>query len=165
MLTGKADTLSSRFHLSYNMLLNCIRVETADVEMLISKSFYTFQQLRALPDLQAQLAEVQRQMKAPENKVPHEALVTELHSATLAEIKLRDELRTIVNEPIRGGRAIRGCGTSAEKERTGTTHMSDMPSICGRRKMTNFFIHRSARKGSVNGEKSRPRRPNPQLGR
>ena len=25
MLTGSADTLSSRFHLSYNMLLNCVR--------------------------------------------------------------------------------------------------------------------------------------------
>ena len=41
MLTGAADTLSSRFHLSYNMLLNCVRVETVDVEMLIRKSFCT----------------------------------------------------------------------------------------------------------------------------
>ena len=33
MLTGAADELSSRFHLSYNMLLNCVRVETADIEV------------------------------------------------------------------------------------------------------------------------------------
>ena len=31
MLTGKADVLSSKFHLGYNMLLNCVRVETVDV--------------------------------------------------------------------------------------------------------------------------------------
>jgi len=43
MLKGEADRLTSRFHLSYNMLLNCVRVETADIDMLIKKSFYTFQ--------------------------------------------------------------------------------------------------------------------------
>ena len=33
MLTGAADELSSKFHLGYNMLLNCVRVETVDVEV------------------------------------------------------------------------------------------------------------------------------------
>ena len=56
MLRGEADSLSSRFHLSYNMLLNCVRVETVDVEMLIQKSFYTFQQQKALPGLRAEQA-------------------------------------------------------------------------------------------------------------
>ena len=51
MLTGKPDVLSSKFHLGYNMLLNCVRVETVDVEMLIQKSFYTFQQQKALPQV------------------------------------------------------------------------------------------------------------------
>lgn len=166
MLTGKADTLSSKFHLSYNMLLNCIRVETADVETLIQKSFFTFQQLAALPGLQAELAEIHahlgngrrirqpRQRAAwgaygegacggrvvsgagqlgvlcrrhvasrpgrafpltlliacafapsptaasPELKLPKEALVTELHAARLSEMKLLDQLRVIVNQPI-----------------------------------------------------------------
>lgn len=100
MLTGKADTLSSKFHLSYNMLLNCVRVETADVETLIQKSFYTFQQLQSLPVLQAELAEVLAKLNSPELKIPKEARVAELHAARLSQIKLRDQLRAFVNQPI-----------------------------------------------------------------
>ena len=48
-----------QFHLSYNMLLNCVRVETVDVEMLIQKSFYTFQQAKAVPEMQRRQREVQ----------------------------------------------------------------------------------------------------------
>ena len=40
---GNADALLSAFHLGYNMILNCIRVETADVEVMIAKSFHKFQ--------------------------------------------------------------------------------------------------------------------------
>ncbi|KOO29466.1 putative mtr4-involved in nucleocytoplasmic transport of mRNA [Chrysochromulina tobinii] len=66
MLTGRADTLSSRFHLSYNMLLNCVRVETADVERLIQQSFYTFQQQAALPQLQARHKQLMARLAADE---------------------------------------------------------------------------------------------------
>ena len=65
MLTGKADVLSSKFHLGYNMLLNCVRVETVDVEMLIQKSFYTFQQQKALPELKARHAQLLSELAAP----------------------------------------------------------------------------------------------------
>ena len=100
MLTGQADTLTSRFHLSYNMLLNCVRVETADVETLISKSFYTFQQMRTLPDLEASLKAVCARRGSEEAALPNEGTVAELHAAMLAEASLRDEMRCIVNAPI-----------------------------------------------------------------
>ena len=78
MLEGSADSLSSKFHLSYNMLLNCVRVETADVELLISKSFHTFQLQKALPAMQAQQRALAARLAAPEMAIADEALLTEL---------------------------------------------------------------------------------------
>jgi ATP-dependent RNA helicase DOB1 len=43
MLLGQADPLNSQFHLTYNMLLNLMRVEGVDPEYLIKRSFHQFQ--------------------------------------------------------------------------------------------------------------------------
>ena len=100
MLEGSADSLSSKFHLSYNMLLNCVRVETADVELLISKSFYTFQLQKALPAMQAQQRALAARLATPEMAIADEALLTELLQAGRAKLQLRDALRGVANEPI-----------------------------------------------------------------
>ena len=100
MLTGRADTLSSRFHLSYNMLLNCVRVETADVERLIQMSFYTFQQQAALPQLQARHKQLMARL-ATDETLQLDALeaCTELHATLYSEAVLRDELRRLLHQP------------------------------------------------------------------
>ena len=101
MLTGKADVLSSKFHLGYNMLLNCVRVETVDVEMLISKSFYTFQQQKALPQLRSEHQVLVDQLSSSADLiVENREVVAELHGALYNEATLKDELRSIVNKPI-----------------------------------------------------------------
>ena len=101
MLTGRADTLSSRFHLSYNMLLNCVRVETADVELLIQKSFYTFQQQAALPQLQAHHKRLLAQLSSDEELVVSDLeAATELHATLYSEATLRDELRLVLHRPV-----------------------------------------------------------------
>ena len=99
MLTGAADTLSSRFHLGYNMLLNCVRVETVDVEMLIRKSFYTFQQQKQLPDLKAREGSLGDALAAPELALEAAEATAELHAALFSEASLKDELRDALNEP------------------------------------------------------------------
>ena len=54
---GAADPLNSQFHLGYNMLLNLLRVEGADPEYVMARSFRQFQQNRAAPKLkQSKLA-------------------------------------------------------------------------------------------------------------
>lgn len=55
MLKGAADCLNSSFHLGYNMLLNLIRVEEADPQYMIARSFHQFQALSAAPQMQQQL--------------------------------------------------------------------------------------------------------------
>ena len=94
ILTGSADTLSSKFHLSYNMLLNCVRVETADVELLISKSFHTFQLQKALPAMQAQQRALAARLAAPEMAIADEALLTELLQVPLHRAAPPNESRT-----------------------------------------------------------------------
>lgn len=46
---GIPDPLNSTFHLSYNMVLNMLRLEGVEPESIIKRSFLQFQAQRALP--------------------------------------------------------------------------------------------------------------------
>lgn len=52
MMSGKADSLTSSFHLGYNMVLNLMRVEDADPEYIVRNSFYVFQREQHIPELE-----------------------------------------------------------------------------------------------------------------
>lgn len=52
MLYGEADALNSSYHISYNMLLNMLRVEDADPDFLVKSSFHQFQQEASAPALE-----------------------------------------------------------------------------------------------------------------
>ena len=133
MLTGAADVLSSKFHLGYNMLLNCVRVETVDVEMLIQKSFYTYQQQLSLPMLRAEQRSLMDALSAPEIQLDRLEAVTELHATLFSELALRDEIRAIVNEPIHSvpylqpGRLVqvRAAAPSSDDHLAGSPPMPD----------------------------------------
>eukprot|EP00069_Balaena_mysticetus_P015943 bmy_22620T0 len=49
LLKGSADPLNSAFRLTYNMVLNLLRVEEINPEYMLEKSFYQFQHYRAIP--------------------------------------------------------------------------------------------------------------------
>ena len=55
ILYGQSDRLESTFHLGYNMLLNLLRVEDANPEYMISKSFRQFQNEDKIPNLEKQV--------------------------------------------------------------------------------------------------------------
>ena len=40
MLKGQADHLNSAFHLTYNMVLNLLRVEDVNPEYMLERSFF-----------------------------------------------------------------------------------------------------------------------------
>lgn len=48
---GHADPLNSAFHLTYNMVLNLLRVEEINPEIMLEKSFYQFQNYAAIPNM------------------------------------------------------------------------------------------------------------------
>ena len=61
MIYGASDPLYSSYHVSYNMVLNMLRVEDANPENLIRSSFFQFQQEQSAPELERQADELQRE--------------------------------------------------------------------------------------------------------
>ena len=51
MICGKPDPLNSAFHLTYNMVLNLLRVEEVNPEYMLEHSFFQFQQYLEYPKL------------------------------------------------------------------------------------------------------------------
>jgi rRNA-processing arch domain len=58
MITGKPGKLASQFRLTYNMILNLLRVETLKVEEMIKRSFSENASQQLLPDQQKKIVEV-----------------------------------------------------------------------------------------------------------
>lgn len=50
-LQGKADPINSAFHLTYNMVLNLLRVEQINPEYILERSFFQFQNYSSIPEL------------------------------------------------------------------------------------------------------------------
>lgn len=58
MITGRPGKLASQFRLTYNMILNLLRVETLKVEEMIKRSFSENASQQLLPDQQKDIFEV-----------------------------------------------------------------------------------------------------------
>ncbi|XP_013133278.1 PREDICTED: superkiller viralicidic activity 2-like 2 [Papilio polytes] len=58
---GKADPINSAFHLTYNMVLNLLRVEEINPEYMLERSFFQFQNQASIPDLIDKVKEKQKQ--------------------------------------------------------------------------------------------------------
>ncbi|XP_022821820.1 superkiller viralicidic activity 2-like 2 [Spodoptera litura] len=64
MVQGKADPINSAFHLTYNMVLNLLRVEEINPEYMLERSFFQFQNQAAIPDLIDKVKSKQKEYKA-----------------------------------------------------------------------------------------------------
>lgn len=51
IVKGQADPLNSSFKLTYNMVLNLLRVEGINPEFMLERSFYQFQHFSTIPGL------------------------------------------------------------------------------------------------------------------
>jgi ATP-dependent RNA helicase DOB1 len=51
IIKGLPDPINSAFHLTYNMVLNLLRVEEINPEYMLERSFYQFQNQTAIPGL------------------------------------------------------------------------------------------------------------------
>ncbi|CAG5867769.1 unnamed protein product [Menidia menidia] len=77
LLKGSADPLNSAFHLTYNMVLNLLRVEEINPEYMLEKSFYQFQHYRALPGVVEKIKKLEEQYHTIE--IPNEESVEFIH--------------------------------------------------------------------------------------
>lgn len=50
-LQGLPDPINSAFHLTYNMVLNLLRVDEINPEYMLERSFFQFQNYSVIPQL------------------------------------------------------------------------------------------------------------------
>lgn len=84
MLGGAADPLNSAFHLTYNMVLNLMRVEEVNPEYMLERSFYQFQNYSSLPALEKNLKDLEKKYNS--FQIPRENEIESYH-------KLRRQLK------------------------------------------------------------------------
>ncbi|RWS27306.1 superkiller viralicidic activity 2-like 2 [Leptotrombidium deliense] len=68
LIKGKPDPINSAFHLTYNMVLNLLRVEDVNPEYMLQHSFYQFQHYAEVPELLDKLKALESQYEKIEVK-------------------------------------------------------------------------------------------------
>ncbi|XP_020777394.2 exosome RNA helicase MTR4 [Boleophthalmus pectinirostris] len=97
LLKGSADPLNSAFHLTYNMVLNLLRVEEINPEYMLEKSFYQFQHYRALPGVVEKMTKLEEQYHAIE--IPNEESVVTYFKIRQQLAKLGKEIQEFIHKP------------------------------------------------------------------
>ncbi|ESO92619.1 hypothetical protein LOTGIDRAFT_162536 [Lottia gigantea] len=89
LLKGLPDPLNSAFHLTYNMVLNLLRVEEINPEYMLERSFYQFQNYAAIPDLCEKLKK---------KELEYKNIVIENEDNVAAYYKIRQQLDSLSRE-------------------------------------------------------------------
>ncbi|KAJ9466522.1 ATP-dependent RNA helicase mtr4 [Diplonema papillatum] len=111
MTSGQADPLLSAFHLTFNMVLNVLRVEDIDPLYIMCRSFLQFQTDRGRPKLESDIKEVEG--KIAQITIPHEEVVAEYFNAKAQLKRYAAEVRAIMTKPehclkfLQSGRIMR----------------------------------------------------------
>ncbi|XP_056445550.1 exosome RNA helicase MTR4 [Gadus chalcogrammus] len=118
LLKGSADPLNSAFHLTYNMVLNLLRVEEINPEYMLEKSFYQFQHYRALPGVLEKVKMLEAQYHAID--IPNEESVVTYFKIRQQLAKLAKEIQEFVHKPkyclpfLQPGRLVKVKSTTAD---------------------------------------------------
>ncbi|XP_068727369.1 exosome RNA helicase MTR4-like [Montipora capricornis] len=97
LLKGNADPLNSAFHLTYNMVLNLLRVEEVNPEIMLEKSFYQFQNYAAVPGMIDKLKALE--VKRDAFKIPNEESVTSYYKIRQQLKKLGNDMLGFIHQP------------------------------------------------------------------
>lgn len=98
IVQGKADPINSAFHLTYNMVLNLLRVEEINPEYMLERSFFQFQNQSSIPDLYRKVEKQQKQLNAI--KIPNESNVASYYHIREQLDDLGKKFRNFITEPI-----------------------------------------------------------------
>jgi ATP-dependent RNA helicase DOB1 len=101
MLMGKADSLYSMFHLSYNMLVNLLRVEGVEPEYIIKRSFHQFQCESSVPAMKEKLKELHEKFISPEmnQNEENENILREILAYKIQIEKYKEDISKIIAKP------------------------------------------------------------------
>ncbi|XP_018022900.1 exosome RNA helicase MTR4 [Hyalella azteca] len=97
LVQGKADPMNSAFHLTYNMVLNLLRVEQINPEYILERSFFQFQNFLNIPSI---CEKVEKAEKANEDiEVPDHELVEGYYKMKQNIDNLLLERHTFITRP------------------------------------------------------------------
>lgn len=97
ILYGDPDPLNSSYRISYNMLLNMMRVEDVDPEYLLKASFHQFQQESEAPALEIKADELDKE--AATITVENEEIVAEYHGIDKQLSIAKEKMMKIIRRP------------------------------------------------------------------
>uniref|UniRef100_A0A1B0AKL5 Helicase ATP-binding domain-containing protein n=1 Tax=Glossina palpalis gambiensis TaxID=67801 RepID=A0A1B0AKL5_9MUSC len=97
IVQGKADPINSAFHLTYNMVLNLLRVEEINPEYMLERSFFQFQNQSSIPELYKQVQEKQQELD--KYRVNEEHSVVSYHHIRTQLDSLGKEFRKWITKP------------------------------------------------------------------
>lgn len=89
IIQGKPNAINSAFHLTYNMVLNLLRVEEINPEYMIERSFFQFQNQSNIPELYKKVQTKQEELQ--NFTVKDEASIKSYHH-------IRDQLDTLTKK-------------------------------------------------------------------
>jgi ATP-dependent RNA helicase DOB1 len=89
LLQGQPDPLNSAFHLTYNMVLNLIRVEGVNPDYMLQQSFHTYQNLAKVPQLEEDINLLQQ---------THDEVIIDDESSIRTHFQFCDKLKELRNE-------------------------------------------------------------------
>ncbi|KAJ2074711.1 ATP-dependent RNA helicase mtr4 [Coemansia sp. S155-1] len=111
MVKGEPDVLNSAFHLSYNMILNLMRVETFTPQFMLERSFHQFQTHAEIPRLEIQADELSHELD--QIKIEDEPSVKRFYDLRTQLDSLASEVARVVVHPthslpfLQPGRLVR----------------------------------------------------------
>ncbi|XP_076280120.1 exosome RNA helicase Mtr4 [Lasioglossum baleicum] len=97
IVQGKADPINSAFHLTYNMVLNLLRVEEINPEYMLERSFYQFQNQASIPDLYNKVKELQAAYNAVD--IDKYNQISSYHDIREQLDRLTTEFRSYLTKP------------------------------------------------------------------
>jgi len=89
IVKGLPDPINSAFHLTYNMVLNLLRVEEVNPEYMMERSFHQFQNYSNIPQIYSSVKTLEEEVKSM--VIPNEEEVT-------SYARLRDQLSALGTE-------------------------------------------------------------------
>ena len=94
---GPQDNLNSAFHLSYNMVLNLLRIETVSPEYMLERCFFQFQNSASVPELERQLVSLQNER---DNMIiADEAIVKEYYNLRNQLTTYTKDMQAVIQHP------------------------------------------------------------------
>uniref|UniRef100_T1ITC5 Helicase ATP-binding domain-containing protein n=1 Tax=Strigamia maritima TaxID=126957 RepID=T1ITC5_STRMM len=97
LVKGHADPINSAFHLTYNMVLNLLRVEEINPEYMLERCFFQFQNYAAIPTLFEKMEKLKITLENAD--VEKEEMVSSYHELTNKMEELSKEFRSYLIKP------------------------------------------------------------------